>query len=75
MPISFKVKLKCVSVHNTYVHNMLRGSHKYYHLAAISVLSHLSLFVYNLFKRHTVRNNILSVCMNVVTYHNIVMLV
>ena len=41
MPLTFEILCKCVSVHSTNAYYELSDSHRYFHLVAIFVLSHL----------------------------------
>ena len=50
MPNNFNIIHTCVSIHNTYVYQMLSNIHNYFYLAGIFVLSYLWLLMYFCFK-------------------------
>ena len=46
MSINFNIIHKCVSIHNTNAYLVLNDSHKYFHIAAIFVLSFMITYVF-----------------------------
>ena len=69
MPINLNIIHTCVSICNINAYSVWSDSHKYYHLVAIFVVSHLWSLTNSLMERHIARN-LHFICMCAIHTHS-----